>query len=542
MQGCRRLQAVLVAVLLMLAPLTSAASANNEAVAFALRAIIEEGTNPKVVGDSEKLFDVYTYYQERDFKPLWVRDNGPKAKGRDFLDILRNAREDGLDPRNYMIDEIEARMDDKDAVGLATLDLLLSKAFLEYGSDLSVGRVTPETVAKDIHLKPRRLGVLNMLDAVEQAEDIPVVIDALAPQSPNYARLKEALLLYRDIANRGGWPKVPDGPVLKPGMKDSRVPVLRELLIATADLDATAPDMNELYDGALVDAVKLFQERHGLTPDGVIGPGTLEQMNTPVEDRIRQLVLNMERRRWMPEEKSDFYVFVNLADQALKVVKNDRTIHDARLVVGKPYSRTPDFTEKMTYLVFNPYWNVPTSIAVNEYLPKLKANPAALNSQGFEVERGGQVVSPTAVSWSSYGRGNFPVRLRQKPGARNALGRLKFMFPNPYNIYIHDTPARDLFNRDNRFFSHGCMRVENPEKLAEVILGHDDPSWSAARIEERLKVDKNKVVKLKTPIPVYVHYLTAWANKDSAVNFRKDVYGRDAELLAALKKTGHVVD
>lgn len=544
MTGHRRLNNALVAMLaLLLATFAGTAHANNEAVAFALRSIIVDGASPKGLGsDGKQLFDVYTYYQERDFKPLWVRDNGPKSKGRDFLDILRGAREDGLDPRNYLVDEISARLDDKDAVGLATLDLLLSKAFIEYGNDLSVGRVSPGSVAKDLHIKPRRPGILNMLDQVEQADDIPVVIDALAPQSGNYARLKEALLLYRDIAGRGGWPTIPAGPVLKPGMKDARVPVLRELLIATADLSAAAPDMNELYDGALVEAVKLFQERHGLTADGVIGPGSLEQLNTPVEDRIRQLVLNMERRRWMPDDTGRFYIFVNLADQYLKVVDGDKTIHDARLVVGKPFSRTPVFTESMSYIVFNPYWNVPTSIAVNEYLPKLKANPSALNAQGFEVERGGKVVSPTAVSWNSYGRGNFPVRLRQKPGDRNALGRMKFMFPNPYNIYIHDTPGRSLFSRDNRFYSHGCLRVEFPEKLAEVILGHDDPTWNIQRIEKRLEVDHNGVVKLKKPVPVYVTYLTAWANKDTAVNFRKDVYGRDAELVAALRKTGHVVD
>ncbi|WP_137389717.1 L,D-transpeptidase family protein [Rhodoligotrophos defluvii] len=521
----------------------AAAETTNTRVAAEIQAIIDGGGVSVGIDDNDKrLFDVFTYYQERDYKPLWVRDNGPKSKARDFLDILRAAEEDGLDPRNYLIGEITARMEARDSKTLAALDLLLSRAFIDYGNDLSVGRVVPDQIGKDTHLKPHGPGALTLLDGAEQAEDIGPYVDSLAPPSANYARLKEALALYRDISYRGGWPKIPDGKPLKPGMTDKRVPLLRELLIATADLSASAPDMHELYDGAIIDAMKLFQERHGLTSDGVIGPDTLEALNVPVEDRIRQIVLNMERRRWMPDDTGKFYVFVNLADQYLKVVDGEKTIHDARLVVGKPYSRTPVFTQNMTYVVFNPYWNVPTSIAVNEYLPKLKANPYALASQGFEVLRGGQVVDFGSVPWRSYGRGTFPVMLRQKPGAKNALGQLKFMFPNPYNVYIHDTPAKSLFDRDSRYFSHGCMRVENPVKLAEVILGHDDPSWTPGRIAQQLKVQKNGVAKLKTPVPVYVTYITAWANKDASVHFRKDVYGRDEELLVALRKVGDVVN
>ncbi|MGF7161761.1 murein L,D-transpeptidase YcbB/YkuD [Rhodoligotrophos appendicifer] len=534
---------IIVVALLFCAPQSLRAEITNDAVAAELRQIIVSDTKTIGTDDGdERLFGVYTYYEERDFKPLWVRDNGTKAKAKDFLDIIRAAEEDGLDPNNYRANEIAARIDAQDPRSLAELDLLLSRSFIDYGNDISVGRVIPDQVGTDIHIKPKGPGPLTLLDGVEQAEDMGPYVDSLAPASANYARLKEALMLYRDIEARGGWPSLPEGPTMKPGTVDARTPLLRRLLIATADLSASAPDMNELYDGAVVEGVKLFQERHGLTADGVIGPGTLEALNVPVEERIRQLVLNMERRRWMPDDTGKYYVFVNLADQYLKIVDDDRTVHDAKLVVGKPFSRTPIFTQKMSYIVFNPYWNVPTSIAVNEYLPKLKANPAALAAQNFEVVRGETEISPYSVSWANYGRGNFPFVLRQKPGPKNALGRLKFMFPNPYNIYIHDTPAKSLFDRDNRFFSHGCMRVQNPEELAKVILSHDDPSWTMERIEQELKVNRNKAVRLKKAIPVYVTYLTAWANKDRAVNFRKDVYGRDQELLVALRKVGDVVN
>lgn len=518
------------------------ADSHNVAVGNEIRDIIEGGQTTVGIDDADqRLIQVFTYYAERDYKPLWVRDNGPKSKARDLLTILKTSYEDGLDPQDYEVAEISERIDGRTPRQLAELDLLLTRAFIDYGRDLSTGQVEPDKLGGPIHITPIGPGPLTLLDGAEQADDIPEYVDTrIAPQSANYARLKQALAVYRQIAKRGGWPRMPDGPVLKPGMADARVAVLARYLAVTGDLRpelAQNAGADGTYDDTLVAAVKRFQERHGLAVDGVIGAATLEQINVPVDRRIHQMVLNLERRRWMPEDLGSFYVFVNLADQYLKVVDGEQTVHDAPLVVGKPYHQSPVFSDNMTYIVFNPYWNVPYSISVNEYLPKLRANPGALQSQNIRVLTGKGAVNPYAINWSAYSRRKFPFRLRQDPGPKNALGRIKFMFPNPYNVYIHDTPAKSLFSRATRTFSHGCMRVQDPVKLADIILGHDDPRWTPERVKAEFAKGDNRVVRLKTPIPVHVTYLTAWANKDGSINFRKDVYDRDPRLTAALDRS-----
>ena len=304
-------------------------------------------------------------------------------------------------------------------------------------------------------------------------------------------------------------------------------------------MDPATRPVDDAYDEVTVAAVKKFQRRHGLTDDGVIGPTTLKQMNIPTAKRIRQLEVNLERRRWLDREPGGFYVFANLADQELKVVNNGKTIHTARIVVGKTYHKTPVFTEEMTYLVINPYWNVPSSIANKEYLPKLKEDAGYLQRQGIRVlNKSGKVVNPYSVNWAGMSR--MPFRLRQDTGDKNALGRIKFMFPNKYNVYIHDTPSKSLFKKDLRVFSHGCMRVQDPTKLAEVILGRQD--WTLNKINNQIASGKRRIVKLKQKVPVYVTYITAWVNKDGSANFRRDIYGRDETLAEHLLTGGRFAE
>lgn len=531
---------VLFAVCMLAVPQELRADAHNVRVGAEIRQIVEGGQTTIGTDDGDqRLIQVFTYYAERDYKPLWVRDNGPKSKARDFLAIVQAAEEDALDPQDYFVSEIAERIEVRDPRGLAELDLLLSRAFIDYGHHLSVGRVQPGSLGNAIHITPVGPGPLTLLDGAEQAEDIPTYVDSIAPQSDNYARLKEALAAYRALAAEGGWPRVPDGPVLKPGMTDERVPVLARYLSITGDLDgetARRTAAEDIYDDMLAAAVERFQERHGLAVDGVIGPATLAQINVPVEQRVREMALNLERRRWMSDDLGAFYVFANLADQYLKVVDGDQTVHDAPLVVGRPYHQSPIFSEDMTYIVFNPYWNVPYSISVNEYLPKLRANPGALRSHNIRVLAGSGEVNPYRVNWAAHSKRNFPYRLRQDPGPKNALGSIKFMFPNPHNVYIHDTPAKSLFSRATRTFSHGCMRVKDPAALAEIILSHDDPAWTRERVAAQFGRGNNRVVRLKTAVPVHVTYLTAWANKDGSIHFRKDVYDRDTRLAAALDR------
>jgi murein L,D-transpeptidase YcbB/YkuD len=270
-----------------------------------------------------------------------------------------------------------------------------------------------------------------------------------------------------------------------------------------------------------------------MEPDGVLGPKTLFQLNISAEVRVRQIVANMERWRWMPEDLGDHYVIVNIAGFELKRVRANTVEERMRVVVGKPYHKTPIFSDKMEYLEINPYWNVPTSIATREELPKLQSDPSALAEKGFEVVRGDEVVDVRAINWSRYSRTNFPFRLRQRPGPSNALGRVKFMFPNRFNVYLHDTPAQSLFARAERAFSHGCIRVARPIDLAEQILAQK-PDWSRRRIEKVLASGKRTVVPLSEPLNVHITYATAWRQSNDTVHFAPDIYRRDEALRRAL--------
>ncbi|HFC04893.1 MAG TPA: peptidoglycan-binding protein, partial [Rhizobiales bacterium] len=348
----------------------------------------------------------------------------------------------------------------------------------------------------------------------------------------------KALAKYREMAAEGEWPKIAKGKPLKAGMDDPRVPTLRIRLLASGDLKSNETPQSTIYDQTLVAAVKAFQRRHGAEDDGVVGPNTLKALNVPLSYRIKQMVINLERRRWMKDDLGKRYIFVNLADQFLKVVDTlatrEKTIFTARVVVGKPYYDTPIFDDEMEYLVINPYWNVPSSIANKEYLPKLRRDPGYLKRQNIRIISASGEINPYSVNWNTVSR--IPYRLRQDTGKRNALGRIKFMFPNQFNVYIHDTPAKSLFNRDTRYFSHGCVRVQNPVKLAGILL--KPQGWTISRIQKQIASGKRRIVSLKKKIPVHVTYLTAWVNKDGQINFRKDIYKRDQKLINALLPGG----
>jgi murein L,D-transpeptidase YcbB/YkuD len=514
-------------------------AAENEQVAAELHKIIDSGE--PVMGDQqtdERIVEVYVFYAaDRNYKPLWVRDNGPKSKARDVLEVFRNAGKMGLNPNNYRIAQIERMMEAKTPRELAELELLLSRAFIDFGRDINRGVVLPNEASRENAITSKETGALNLIDGAENADVIADYVRTLEPQTPEYQRLKGALATYRDIAQKGGFPVIPKGAALKPGMKDKRVPLIRQYLLLTGDLPAGADQASETYDPDLVAGVKWFQFRHGLTDDGILATTTFEAMGVPVVSRIRQIELNLERRRWMGDDLGSYYILVNVADQELKVVKDGKTIHTARVVVGKPFTRTPVFSEKMKYVVLNPYWNVPPNIANGEYLPKLKRNPGVLGKDNIRIfNASGNQVDPYSVNWSALNR--MPFSLRQDSGAKNALGKVKFMFPNRFNVYLHDTPSKSLFAKDLRIFSHGCMRVQNPLDLAQLILA--DEGWSRERIDAAVAKGGERIINLKVQIPVHVTYLTAWVNKDGAINFRRDPYKRDEQLAEAL--TGALAD
>jgi murein L,D-transpeptidase YcbB/YkuD len=480
------------------------------------------------------------FYQEREMIPLWVTPAAVTARGTALAAVVQAIGADGLDPEDYGAAEFAALLDAQSADQLADLELRLSLALLEVTSDLASGRLEPSKVDPELFLHPERIDGAQVIHAAAAAGDIGAFVAGFRPAQDEYRRLRGALAELRATAAAGGWPRVPDGPTLDPGMTDVRVGVLRARLSASGDLPApvrTAAGDPDRYDATLRAAVERFQNRHGLEPDGRVGPQTLAALNVPVASRIRQAVLNLERRRWMPDRLGERYVLVNLADFHAKVVDGRKTVFDTRVVVGARYHRTPVFSATMTYVVINPYWNVPPSIARNELLPKIQKDPGYLGANGFEVlsdwSDGARALDPRALDWSQVSGDAFPYKLRQKPGPGNALGRIKFMFPNPFNVYMHDTPARALFDKTVRSFSHGCIRVERPEEFGAVVLDRQ-PGWSVEQIHAAIASGERQIVTLAAPLPVHITYLTAWVNKDGSVNFCDDVYGRDAILAEAL--------
>jgi murein L,D-transpeptidase YcbB/YkuD len=475
------------------------------------------------------------YYQTFGGELLWLASSRANA----IISRLKDAEADGLDSNDYpskQLATLAATGSSTDKRGLAIIELYFSSAFLEYASNLKVGRFLPNKIDPNFFIESRTIDQPSALKDLAQTDSIDRFFDAWQPPSQRYAALRSVLAKYRALAAKGGWRTVPLGESIRPGMTDPRIPAIRaRLSITDGASNEVGATQTQLYGNALVEAVKRFQARQGLDADGVIGSTTIVAMNVPIQERINSIILAMERLRWMPENLGQQYLIVNIAGFELRRVNAGKVEERMAVVVGKPYHRTPVFSDRIRFLEFNPYWNVPPDIAVNEELPILRRNPAGLSAQGFEVVRGNQVTDPSSVDWSNVGPGHFPYQLRQRPGPNNALGRVKFMFPNSHNVYLHDSPAHSLFERTVRAFSHGCIRLSRPLDLAEQVLRVGGvQGWTKDRINNVVASTKTTVVNLREPLPVHITYLTAWAD-DGAANFRQDIYGHDAKLLAALE-------
>ncbi len=479
---------------------------------------------------------VRAFYARRDHRPLWYSDERPSRQAVAILAALARAEEHGLDPALYGMPQLEQRVRGASGVAQGEAELALTRAYLAYAADIASGVIDHPRQVGRMFRDAKRTPPEQLLDGIAAAPDAAKYLAALPPDTRRYDALKSALARYRVIERNGGWARIAAGPPLKPGMRGPRVGEIKRRLIVTGEL--RAPGDAEAYDDALAAAVKAFQHRHGLAEDGNAGLDTIAAMNVPVATRIEQILINLERRRWLAGHLGPRYIYINIADNDLKVVENDHTIHVARIIVGQPYQQTPVFSAMMTQIEINPYWNVPRSIAVNEMLPIIRRNPGYLAANGYTLlTRSGDnasAVNPRSVDWAAVGRGNFPYYIRQFPGANNALGSLLFRLPNPHNVYLHDTPAKRLFDRDARFFSHGCMRVDDPMKLALLLLGGQE-GWTEARINAVIATRTLRVVPLQRPIPVHVTYLTAWAERDGTVHFRRDAYNRDGAVVVAYR-------
>jgi murein L,D-transpeptidase YcbB/YkuD len=375
--------------------------------------------------------------------------------------------------------------------------------------------------------------ILSLAESIESAR-IPQLIEQLRPDHAYYAYLQQGLVRYRTIRDQGGWQSVPDGPTLKPGMADARIPVIRERLSVTGEL-SSADTTIDIYDETLTGAVKQFQQHHGLTADGVIGPATVAAMNVPVQARIDQIKVNLERARWVLHDLPEDVVIVDITGFEVSYRREGKIVWSTLAQVGTPYRETPVFKDQIRYLEVNPTWTVPPTILQKDILPQMAKDPSYLQQKDMQVlTHDGNYVDPKTIDWSQYPQKRFPYLLRQNPGPNNALGRIKFMFPNKHLVYLHDTPNRNLFERDQRAFSSGCIRIMHPFKLAELLL--DDPQWTQSRIEELVESKQTTRINLSKPVTVILMYWTVNIADDGGMLFKADIYNRDAAVLAGLNK------
>ena len=476
-------------------------------------------------------------YEARGFRLAWSDPQSVEG----LLHAVTGIEEDGLDPGDYHLGALrelfaeERAGETPDPVLTADLDLLLTDSLVRLGYHLNFGKVDPENLdphwnlAWEIDDRNPAVVIQALLDSGSLAGRL----EALRNPHVIFERFKSALAKYRAIEAAGGWKPVPPGPNLERGMRDARVPLLRERLSMTGDLASEASDSTR-FDRELEQAVTRFQERHRLTPDGIAGPGTLEAANVTVEARIDQIRVNLERARWVFHAVHGKFVLVDIAGFEVGIRQEDRLIWTCRAQVGKPYRETPVFRSDIKYLVFCPTWTIPPGILKKDTLPAVKRDPDYLTKRNINaIDRNGNVVDQASIDWSKYSAGNLPYTLRQEPGPNNALGQIKFIFPNPHFVYLHDTPSRSLFDQTDRAFSSGCIRVEKPFELAELLL-NDPEKWNREEIRKAIESGKTRTVFLPEPIPVLLLYWTVAILPSGEVHFKKDIYGRDEAVLEGL--------
>lgn len=471
-------------------------------------------------------------YAGRRFRPVW---SGAERR-RELLALVRASAAEGLDPADYHLAVLERYVDDigaeADPYGRADRDLLMTDALARLAHHLVYGKVEPSRLDPhwNFHPDTEEGDPVATLQAALAAESLAGFFD-LERGAP-YRQLVAALARYRGIAASGGWQAIPAGQALKPGMRDPRVAAVRSRLAAEFRLPA-APDPWE-YDDSVEVAVTAFQRRYGLESDGVVGARTLAAMNVPVAARIDQIRVNLDRARWVLEVPERDYLLVNIAGFRAFLMRGDGIRWETRVVVGQPYRRTPVFRSRIVYLVLNPTWTVPPVVLKNDVIPEAIEDPAAVSRRGLQViAADGSVIAPEDVDWARYRSGGLPYQLVQPPGPDNALGRVKFILPNPYNVYLHDTPGRELFRSADRSFSSGCVRVERPLELAALLLD-EDPEWGAGAIDATVATGLTRTVFLPSPVPVMILYWTAGMGSEGEFGFYPDVYERDAAVLRAL--------
>jgi len=488
-----------------------AATGPDAAIADQLRNL-SSGKFDNVIGNKKDRAEIDAFYSGRNYAPLWITDGSVSDRAIATTAYLSHVDADGLDPPDYPVPNFASLSDPAD---LAAAEIKMTMTVITYAHHASIGRVHWSRVTADASYDQTAPDPSDVLAKMASATDVGAALDSYEPQTPGYLALKAKLAEVRAGKLNKDNPQIASGPVLKAGMQDDRVPQLRERLGILGDGGTT-------YDKAVADAVKKYQQDHDIGPTGTLTASTVQALNGVKPDQMADIILaNMERWRWMPHQLPDTYVIVNLPEFALRVMHDGKLVWLTRIVIGKPEMPTPIMTADMKYITINPTWNVPPSIINHEYLPALEQDPTVLDRMGLKLDH-----NPDGS-----------IRIWQPPGDKNALGRIRFNFPNKFLVYQHDTPDKYLFASDKRAFSHGCMRVQDPQHYAEVLLSLVRPSdgYSEDRIKKMIASNDQTDIPFPTFIPVNLTYQTAFVDDDGKLQFRDDVYGRDKALIAILK-------
>lgn len=478
------------------------------------------------------------FYTSHSFQPVWIQDSKVRPETEQFLSILRNSYQDGLNPLDYHVNEINKLLQQiktlqqtsqtVPAALLANLDVTLSDAYLLYSKHLEVGKIDPVTAYPDWQTSHRQVNVLAQYSLAVQQNNLVPNLNKIKPSFVGYTALKKQLAKYQKIASIGGWESIPVGKELKKGSSGTRVSLLQQHLALTGNYILPDESAN-LFDAALKSAVSQFQAENGIKATGIVDKATLQSLNIPVEERIKQIQLNLDRMRWLPNDLGSNYIWVNIPSYSL-IVKN-KGINDLVMPVivgGGGLNKTCVVNSRITTLELNPYWGIPNRIATKEYLAKIQKDPEYLNKHNIRVfsTTTKNEVDPSSINWDGVTPNKFNYFLRQDPGKKNALGKIKFLFPNDCGIYLHDTSNPNLFGRNARSLSHGCVRVSQPMALANYLI-ESNPNWTSLKLESAINSGSHKWVKLNNDLPIHIVYYTSWVDDQGKLQFRKDIYKAD---------------